>query len=80
MFGIIFLLLWITFPFQFKQLYMPNKLFELTEQICIHVEQIIQIKTKYLYIPNKCCEMTKHIIKEEKIFTEKTNMLEGISI
>jgi hypothetical protein len=37
-------------------------------------------KTKYLYIPNKCCEMTKHIIKEEKIFTEKTNMLEGISI
>jgi hypothetical protein len=38
------------------------------------------IKTKYLYIPNKCCEMTKHIIKEEKIFTEKTNMLEGISI
>jgi hypothetical protein len=31
--------------------YVPNKLYELTEQMCIDVEHILQNKeTKYLYI------------------------------
>jgi hypothetical protein len=41
------------------------------EQICIHVEQILQTtEINNLYIPNKVYELTQQIIEEEQIFTE----------
>jgi hypothetical protein len=45
-----------------KHLYVPNKLYELSEQICIRIEQILQtIKTKHLYVPNKLYELLEQI-------------------
>jgi hypothetical protein len=44
------------------------------EQICIHVEQILQTtEINNLYIPNKVYELTQQIIEEEQIFTEGKN-------
>jgi hypothetical protein len=41
-----------------KHLYVPNKLYELSEQQCIRVEQIIQTSiAKHLYVPNKLYEL-----------------------
>jgi hypothetical protein len=51
-----------------KHLHIPNKLYELLEQICIHVKWILQIaETKNLYVTNKLYEQ---IIEEEQIFTK----------
>jgi hypothetical protein len=51
-----------------KHLHIPNKLYELLEQICIHVKRILQIaETKNLYVTNKLYEQ---IIEEEQIFTK----------
>jgi protoporphyrinogen oxidase len=45
-----------------KHLDVPNKLYELLEQICIRVEQIKQTTgMKYLYVPNKLYEMPEQI-------------------
>jgi hypothetical protein len=43
-------------------LYVLNKLYELPEQICIHVKQILQItRTKRLYVSNKSYALSKQI-------------------
>jgi protoporphyrinogen oxidase len=45
-----------------QNLDVPNKLYELLEQICIRVEQTKQTTgMKYLYVPNKLYEMPEQI-------------------
>jgi hypothetical protein len=72
-----------------KYLYIPNKLYKLTEQnicryrinyeppeqICIHIKQILQTtETKYLYVPNKLYELTQQILEVEQLYLQKGRM------
>jgi hypothetical protein len=53
-----------------NHLYVPNKLYELSEQTCICVKQIKQTtRTKYLYEPNKLYELSEQIcIRGNKLY------------
>jgi hypothetical protein len=54
----------------------PNKSYELLEQICICVEKILQaIRIKYVYVPHKLYELTEQIIELEQIFTRENKYL-----